>query len=69
MTEKKASENKLMTLALDLVEGSRKADILDSEESVLRLKQSLDDRLRPKARANEIDRRKFWEMASRHFIP
>jgi len=68
VTEKKASENKLMTLALDLAEGSRKADILDSEEFVLRLKQSLDDKLRPKAKANEIARRKSWEMASRHFI-
>jgi len=57
-----------MTLAIDLVKGSRKADILDSEESVLRLKQSLDDKHRPKARANEIARCKSWEMASRRFI-
>ncbi|MCB2264022.1 MAG: hypothetical protein LGR52_13975 [Candidatus Thiosymbion ectosymbiont of Robbea hypermnestra] len=68
MTKKTTTENKLAVLALELVKGSRKADILDSEESVLRLKQSLDDKLRPKIRANEIARRKSWEMASRHFV-
>jgi len=69
VTKNKAAKTELTTLALELIEGSRRRkDILDSEESVLRLKNSLDSKIIPQAIANREMRNRSAEMAWRHFV-
>ncbi len=68
MTNQKSAERELTALALDLVKGSRKSVVLDSEASVLRLKESLDSKIISKAAANKEIRRKSQDMAARHFV-
>ncbi len=69
MNEKKPAKTGLTTLALELIEGSSlREDMLNSEEEVQALWDSLESRIRPKAIANMIRRQKSAEMASRRFI-
>lgn len=69
MTKNKAAKTELTTLALELIEGSRRRkDILDSEESVLRLKNSLDSKIIPQAIANREMGNRSAEMAWGHFV-
>ncbi|CAD7854197.1 MAG: hypothetical protein [Olavius algarvensis Gamma 1 endosymbiont] len=69
MTNKEPAKTELTKLALELLKGSSlRKDLLNSEEEVQQLWDSLDSRIRPKALANMEMRRKSWEMASRHFV-
>jgi len=65
---KKAAERGITALALELVRGSKKRAFLNTEDSVLRLKQSLDATVTAKATDNKEVRRKSEDMASKHFI-
>lgn len=67
MVNQKTDDNsELATLALEITKGER-LPILNDWESVLQLKESLDAKIIPKAKANEIIRQKALDMASKYF--